>query len=367
MRKIELMVIAVVSIQKKKKKPEGSRALCEAYCVALTLLIAMTKAAKSPRPSRIDKLLKGIYYNPAHPASFGSIQSLYEAAKLKSPRKAMRKSDIIGWLQKQDTYTLHKPVIRKFVKRKTITSGIDKQWQADLVQIGQISKHNRNVKYLLCCICIFSRYAMVEPLKDKTTKVVVSAFKKIFKREKRQPVKLQTDDGMEFLGKAAVEMYKSLGIIHFSTSSDVKASIVERYQKNLENTIYKYMTANNTLRYIDNLQNFVSAYNKRKHRIVNIAPANITKKNESLIYKHQYGPYLKSLAKKHRYKIGDTVRISKYKKAFSRGYLPNWSKEIFVISKEISSRPPTYILEDRSGDILKGTFYDAELSKVISN
>ena len=317
------------------------------------------------RPSRIDKLLKRIYYDPSHPASFGSIQSLYDAAKLASPRQLIRKSAILNWLQRQAAYTLHKPVVRKFVKRKTITSGIDKQWQADLVQVEQISKHNRNVKYLLCCICIFSRYAMVEPLTNKTGKCIVSAFKKIFKREKRQPLKLQTDDGMEFLGKTSVEMYKSLRIIHFSTSSDAKASIVERYQRTLENTMYRFMTANSTLHYIDNLQNFVTAYNKRKHRVINIAPINVTKKNERAIYKHQYGPYLKSLAKKHRYKVGDSVRISKYKKIFSRGYLPNWSKEIFIIFSKIPSRPPTYVLKDQHDEILKGSFYDSELSKVL--
>ena len=62
-------------------------------------------------------------------------------------------------------------------------------------------------------------------------------------------------------------------------------------------------------------------------------------------------------------KIGDHVRISKYKNIFSKGYLPNWSEEIFVINKEKNTVPWAYLINDLKGEEIKGSFYEKELQK----
>ena len=70
---------------------------------------------------------------------------------------------------------------------------------------------------------------------------------------------------------------------------------------------------------------------------------------------------------KYKFKIGDQVRISNIKRKFEKGYLPNYSKEIFAVSKTVPRNPAVYKLKDYDGEELKGTFYDKELQKVIKH
>jgi len=67
--------------------------------------------------------------------------------------------------------------------------------------------------------------------------------------------------------------------------------------------------------------------------------------------------------KRPRFKLGDTVRISKYKHVFSKGYTPNWTTELFTIAEVKKTKPITYILKDESDNIIKGGFYEQELLK----
>ena len=78
-------------------------------------------------------------------------------------------------------YTLHKPIRKKILRRKTVVAGIDTQWQADLADLSKLSKSNDKYRYLLCNIDVFSKYAWVVPIKDKTGKTLVIAFKSVLK------------------------------------------------------------------------------------------------------------------------------------------------------------------------------------------
>ena len=109
---------------------------------------------------------------------------------------------------------LHKPIKRKFKKRRVLVNGIDKIWAADLVDMQVFSKFNRDVKYLLAVIEIFSEYGWLIPLKDKTGKSVASALNTIFKE--RKPEKMWVDKGKEFYNKDVkdlIELYRNEGKI----------------------------------------------------------------------------------------------------------------------------------------------------------
>ena len=85
------------------------------------------------------------------------------------------------------------------------------------------------------------------------------------------------------------------------------------------------------------------------------------KKNESTLYYNLYGD-MKQLSFKPKFKVGDKVRISKYKrKVFDKGYTPNWTEEIFLIYKIQSTNPITYRLKDLSNEEIHGSFYEPEL------
>ena len=99
---------------------------------------------------------------------------------------------------------LHKPMRRKFEKRRVLVNGIDRIWAADLVDMQAFSKFNRGIKYLLAVIDVFSKYGWLIPLKYKTGKSVASALKAIFKE--RKPEKMWVDKGKEFYNKDVKEL-----------------------------------------------------------------------------------------------------------------------------------------------------------------
>ena len=117
---------------------------------------------------------------------------MYKATKKIS--KKIKLDDVNRWLRKQQTYTLHKPIRRKFGRRKTVAAGIDCQFQAALADMPSTStsKFNEEYRFLLCIIDVFSKYIWAVPIKDKAGKILVHAFKSVLKNG-RKPKSLQTD------------------------------------------------------------------------------------------------------------------------------------------------------------------------------
>ena len=147
----------------------------------------------------MEKTLTSIYLDPSQPASFGGLGTVYRAVKEKGQNKISRKQ-VRDWLGQQDVYTLHKPARRRYNRSRVIVRGINAQFQADLVDLQNLSRYNKGYKYLLTCIDIFSKYAFVLPLKTKQGQELVKAFQKILSTG-RKPTKLQTDQGTEFLNR----------------------------------------------------------------------------------------------------------------------------------------------------------------------
>jgi transposase InsO family protein len=317
-------------------------------------------------PVRVEALLKRIYFNPSHPASYGGVNALYLSAK-KENKKVTRKQ-IENWLSAQDAYTLHRKVVNKFPRRKFLSRGLNNIFQADLVDMSKFSKDNDNVRYWLTVLDIFSRKAFVEKLKNKNSISVLHAFKKILSKNKAVPKKLHTDLGSEFMNRSFQNYLKSRNIIHYQTSQSTKAALVERLHRTLKNRLFRYMTAHKTHRYVPVLEQIVDSYNNRVHSAIGTSPSKVNKKNEKTIWNRQYGGYVRKEANvKYKFEINDSVRISKYRHAFSRGFSKSFRSEIFLVTDQLPTHPPTYILRDLSGVILKGCFYQQELVQVKSS
>ena len=121
------------------------------------------------------------------------------------------------------------------------------------------------------------------------------------------------------------------------------------------------MTHKHTHRWIDVLDDIVLSYNRSFHRSIGMAPIDVTPQNEDEIRRRLYPIKPKP---KWTLRIDDTVRISKYKHVFEKGYLPNWTDEIFTISVCYPTHPVTYGLKDLAGEDIKGRFYTQEIQKV---
>src|SRR3990167_9683983 len=306
--------------------------------------------------------LKKIYYSPE--TGYAGINQLQRRMREKGIKLSQK--ELQNFLQQQITYTLHKPVKHKFPTRKVYVSGMDDQWQADLVDMIAYSKHNDNYQYILTVIDCLSKFLWALPLKTKSPNDVKQAFDTIFKTSKHIPRKLQTDAGTEFYGKEMQKFLKANSIHHFSSFNEKKASIVERVNRTVKERMWKYFTANNTYRWIDILDKLVQGYNTSFHRTIQMKPADVNKNNEKDVWNTVYMKDKAIDNKKPKLQEGDLVRISKYKrKLFDKGYLPSWAEELFRVAKVFKTSPATYNLTDWNSDPIKGRFCEAELQKVV--
>lgn len=238
---------------------------------------------------------------------------------------------------------------------------MDDHWQIDLVEMGAYSKENKGYKFLLTVIDTFSKYSWAIPIKNKTGIEVTTAMKSIFDKSERIPKNIQSDDGKEFYNKSFQQLMQNYKINHYSTYSSLKASIVERFNRTLKNMMWTEFSVNGNYQWITIIKMLVYKYNNTYHKTIKKAPAKVNNSNEenllSTVYKH-----IKATPQP-KYKIGDFVRISKYKHLFEKGYTPNWSTEIFTIRKIQLTNPITYLLKDYEGNPIKGGFYEVELAK----
>ena len=196
----------------------------------------------------------------------------------------------------------------------------------------------------------------------KSGQCVAKAFQKMLREAKATPKKLQTDKGSEFYNKEVQPLLKKYSIDMFSTENDeIKSCIVERFNRTLKSHMWKYFTAEKTKRYIDVLQDLIAGYNNTYHSSIKMTPNAVNKENEHEVRQHLYGKYQKPT--KPKLKVGDYVRISKTSRPFKKGYLPNWSEEIFTVASIVRTVPVTYRIKEENGNLIKGTFYEKELQK----
>ena len=142
----------------------------------------------------------------------------------------------------------------------------------------------------------------------------------------------------------------------YSIHNKGKSVVVERFIITLENKIFKHMTAISKNIYFDMLDDIVNEYNNTIHRTIKMKLIDV-KDNAYVDSKKEIND------KDPKFKVGDHVRIPKYKNVFAKGYTPNWSEEVFVVNKIENTVPWTYVINDFNGEKITGTFYKKELQK----
>ena len=223
---------------------------------------------------------------------------------------------------------LHKPIIRKFEKRKVYSTFKDNIWGVDLADMQLLSKYNKGIRFSLCVIDSFSKYARVVPLKDKKGISIVKAFQSILKQSNssRKPNKIWVDKGSEFYNAYFKKWLRDNNIVMYSTHNEGKSVVAQRFIRTLKGENYKYMTSISKNVYIDKLDDIVDKYNSTYHTTIKMKPIDV-KDNIYINTSKEINN------KDPKFKVGDHVRISKYKNIFAKGYMPNWSEEVFVIKK----------------------------------
>ena len=158
------------------------------------------------------------------------------------------------------------------------------------------------------------------------------------------------------------ELLEKNDITLYSTANEEKSSVCERWNRTIKTKMWKQFTVQANTVYLDILPKILEQYNNTKHSSIKMTPLEASnKKNKGVVYFNLYGD-MKQLSSKPKFKDGDKVRISKYKrKVFDKGYTPNWTEEIFLIDKIQSTNPITYRLKDLNNEEIQGSFYEPEL------
>lgn len=278
-------------------------------------------------------------------------------------RKPNQSLQQISTVKRDVVNELHKPARMNFVRRRVIVKGINDLLQADLVEMIPHAKDNKNFKYILVVINCFSKKVWAKPIKNKTGEDVTVAMGEILSEMSIKPKNLQTDLGKEFYNKKFNELMKQNKINHYSVYSNKKACIVERVNRTLKNMMWKAFSLQGSYKWLHLLDEIVNRYNNTKHSSIGMPPSKVTRKNQKSILNEYYN-HIKMSDMKTKFKVNDSVRVSKYRNAFNKGYTPNWSNEIFKIWKVNLTNPTTYMLKDENDEKILGAFYEQELQKV---
>ena len=248
-----------------------------------------------------------------------------------------------------------------------IVYAVDELWQLDLVDLSKLVRKKDGHKFILSIIDLLSKCGWLLPPKSKHGNEIEGALSKLFEQTKRRPVMVQTDKGTEFLNSHVQNFFKKYQIRFFTTFSERKASIVERFSRTNKGIMFRLFTGNNNRRYIDVLNEIAHRYNNSYHRSIKMKPIEVSKENEHQVWINLYKNKLKNLqtaSQGGRFSAGDLVRISIERGSFKKGYLEGWSEELFVVKHVVGSNPTVYKLQDQAGEDINRTFYSKEIQKV---
>ena len=227
--------------------------------------------------------------------------------------------------------------------------------------MASLSRWNKGCKFLLTGIDCFSKIAFVRAQRNKKTSTTIIALDHILNEINEPVTNICSDRGSEFYSKAMSQYLSKKRINLFSTNNVIlKSTLVERFNRTLEDRLYRYLTTHKTKKYIDILQDIVDSYNATKHSSIDMAPKNVNSLNSELVWNTLYPPVHRFAKSKLR--VGSSVRIQKKKKTFRKGYLSGWEPEIYIVTRVFNTTPYTYKLVNQNGSNIKRHYYARVLS-----
>ena len=308
----------------------------------------------------IESVLKRIYYGPNQAASYSSAERLYDAAK--SERPDVTRKRVKDWLRKQVAYTRHKKPRLTFPRRKVLTLRQDYIWASDLIVIDSLVNVNDGYQYIVTVVDLFSRKLWTRKIKQKSKIEMEKALRSIIEEnEGKSPYKLWTDEGTEFL--SLKDLYQEMEIERYSTRNPkIKSAYAERMNKTIQDLLYKAMTARNTARWIDLLDDVTYVINNRVSSVLHGLTPNEAHdpKNEEYLrakFLEDHARHKKRFAfQKPLFAVGDGVRLLEKRNVFTRGYEPSFSKQVYAVKKVQWTYPITYKIEGK-----QRAYYSSEM------
>jgi hypothetical protein len=308
----------------------------------------------------MSEVIPSVYFDVQNPASFSSYSNLRRVLN-----RSVKTKDIKQFLQGQEAYTVHRSVRRKFKRDRVFVTNISDLWEMDLMDMPSHKDWNQGVGFVLVAIDVFSKYAWVRPLKDKSAQNVRAALESIFSTLQHTPLKIHVDKGKEFLNRQVQDLMKKNNIhMYVTENADIKCSVAERFIRTFKTRLVRYLTYKNTFKYVDVLQDLVNGYNNTFHRSIGMKPVEVTEQNVLQVWRRLYGSKIVEGKAKPTLRENDNVRVSRQKDVFQKGHKHNFSEEIFKVKTVLKRNPVLYEICDLNGEQIKGRFYEKELQRV---
>ncbi|CAB0018363.1 unnamed protein product [Nesidiocoris tenuis] len=151
----------------------------------------------------------------------------------------------------------------------------------------------------------------------------------------------------------------------YSTFTELKASIVERFNRTIKNWMWTEFSFQGNRKWVNLIPTLLHRYNNRVHRSTGMKPEEVKKENEAVILRRLSANLAKHPERTPRFAINDRVRISRIRDPLmSKGYLPAWTNEQFIVVRiRKDDNVPTYNLQDVYGNDIQGRFYEEEMKK----
>jgi hypothetical protein len=306
------------------------------------------------------------YVTPGHPTAFSTPQRVSKHFNI-----SLSKAKEI--LEHVEGYTLHREYKQPNFYNPYYVHGRREQVQGDLIDVSRISRENEGNTFLLVLIDIFTKKLWVYPIKRKDRINMTAAMTLWLNAIDRPPRKLMTDRGLEFTNRPVQALLRSHNVLWQPANGTLKACIAERVNKTLQILIYKYLTENETIKYIDVLAQLVVTYNERGHRTLEgMTPAQADlPTNEARVRAIFHEKY--EDANKHRkttlpFKVGDMVRLKTEAhkiSSSSRAYAEQFHGEYYRIMRINRTMPVAvyYLRSLDTGELIEGGLYANELQR----
>ena len=213
---------------------------------------------------------------------------------------------------------LHKQIRHNFKRRRVNVYKPNDILACDLVDM--VNNKDEGYRYILTAQDIFTKYSFAIPLKTKKTEELIKAFKSIFKTHKFE--KIWTDQETGIYSTQFQEFLLSENVQLYSTASEIKVSVIERFNRTLKQWMYKEFTRSNNTKWLKLLPKLIDRYNNRIHTTTKVKPIDAyTSDHDSIRRRINQSNVSRT---KRKLKVGDRVRIYRWKRDYEKGYTPRW-------------------------------------------
>ena len=270
--------------------------------------------------------LKKIYYDVKQ--GYIGPDALYRKAKKED--QSITRQDIKKFMDNQATAQMHKNIKINRNNYLPIFSATYNNFQIDLTFLPRYKKQNKNFWIILTCININNKRAYAYASKTKTDiHLMIEKF-----IDEAQPKTITSDNGSEFINSKVEKIFKDNEITHHTCEAGDKhkMGVVERFNRTLKDRVNKFLTANNSVVWVDILKSTVENYNNTYHSTIKMPPNEMTKDKEDKYIEKMKEKTRSILAQRPTIEEDDKVRVQVKKAQFSKGE-PNYSSKVYEVEE----------------------------------